>query len=88
MCAEYFVVPYDHAEVKQVVGETREVTRLVASRSEDVTFALNLGTVLLDHVQRFAERESTSVLGDDLPCGKFVSAALHVLCIFRPWPSA
>lgn len=87
MCAKYFLVPDDDAEVKQVVGEIQQTTRLVASRSEDLSFALDLGTVLLDHVQRFAEHNSTSVLGDALPCWKFVNAALHVLSVFRPWPS-
>lgn len=54
MSASFVTVSPEHEEVKQVVGTTQEMTRLVASRSEDVTFAKDLSLVLLDHVQRFA----------------------------------
>ena len=55
MCATFLVVPPDDAEVKQVVGETQEIVRQVESRSEDVSFAQDLGMVLLDHVHRLAQ---------------------------------
>ncbi len=66
MSATFVVVPHDHAEVKHVVGDTREITRVVASRSEDIAFALDLGRVLLSHVERLAELDATSPIGDTL----------------------
>ena len=54
MSASFVTVSPEHEEVKQVVGTTQEMTRLVASRCEDVTLAKDLSRVLLDHVQRFA----------------------------------
>ncbi|DBB05724.1 TPA: hypothetical protein ACH3X1_012325 [Trebouxia sp. C0004] len=65
MCASYLIISPDHAEVKQVVGETREITRLVSSRSEDVTFATDLGTVLLDHLTHLIELDSKTLMGAD-----------------------
>lgn len=64
MCASYLIISPDHAEVKQVVGEAREVTRLVATRFEDVTFAMDLGTVLLDHLTQLTELDSMTVMGE------------------------
>lgn len=57
MCAGYLVVPHDDAEVRQVVGETREIIRPVAGRAEDVSFAMDLSRVLLDHVKQFAQHD-------------------------------
>ncbi|KAA6429036.1 MAG: retinoic acid inducible I [Trebouxia sp. A1-2] len=65
MCASYLIISADHAEVRQVVGETQESTRLVATRSEDVTFAMNLGTVLLDHLTQLTELDSMILMGAD-----------------------
>ena len=64
MCASYLIISPDHAQVKQVVGETQEITRLVATRSEDVTFAMNLGTVLLDHLIQMTELDSMTLMGE------------------------
>lgn len=64
MCASYLIISADHAEVRQVVGETQESTRLVATRSEDVTFAMNLGTVLLDHLTQLTELDSMILMGE------------------------
>lgn len=64
MCASYLIISPGHAEVKQVVGETREITRLVATRSEDVTFAMNLGAVLLDHLTQLTECDSMTLMGE------------------------
>ena len=50
MCGTYLVVPHDNSEVRKVIGETQQVTRAAASRSEDISFATNLGRVLLKHV--------------------------------------
>lgn len=64
MCTSYLIISADHAEVKQVVGETREITRLVATRYEDVTFARDLGTVLLDHLTQMTELEFITLMGE------------------------
>jgi hypothetical protein len=74
MCASYLIISADHVEVKQVVGETREITRLVATRYEDVTFAMDLGTVLLDHLKLFTEPDSMTVIGELLAqCSLIIS---------------
>ncbi|KAL0044320.1 hypothetical protein WJX82_011427 [Trebouxia sp. C0006] len=65
MCASYLIISADHAEVKQVVGETREITRLVATRYEDVTFARDLGTVLLDHLTQMTELDFITLMDAD-----------------------
>ena len=87
MCASYLIISADHAEVKQVVGETREITRLVATRSEDVTFAMNLGTVLIDHLKLFTEPDSMSVMGElcfakGCCCCCHNTVQCHLVCSF------
>ena len=47
LCASFLTVPPNHNEVKQVVGTTAEITRVVTSRSEDLGFASSLGYVVL-----------------------------------------
>ena len=53
--ASFLTVPDDHEEVKQVVGTTQEVTKVVLSRLEDATFASSLGSVLLQHVTQLVD---------------------------------
>ena len=59
MCASFLVVPSDDVEVREVVGKTHELTRQVGSRCEDAKIALDLGRVLFDHVERFAQHDMT-----------------------------
>ena len=66
MCGSYLVVQHDNIEVQQVNGETQEITRLVASRSEDISFATNLGSVLLKHVSCLKEQQASTSTGDAL----------------------
>ena len=60
MRASFLVVPSDDAEVRRVVGETHEIMRQVGSRPEDVSVAMDLGRVLLDHVECFAQHDLTA----------------------------
>ena len=53
LCASYLNVSPDHVEVKQVSGTTQEITKEVAGRSEDASFARSLGKVLLRHATSF-----------------------------------
>ena len=53
LCATYLHVSPDHVEVRQVSGTTQEITKEVAGRSEDASFACNLGNVLLRHATSF-----------------------------------
>lgn len=64
MCASCLIISADHAEMKQVVGETQEITRLVATRYDDVNFARDLGTVLLDHLTQTTELDSMTLMGE------------------------
>ena len=64
MSATCLVVPDDNAEVKQVIGETQQITRQVATRTEDLTFAKNLGRVLLKNVSCLAEQQALPLTGD------------------------
>ncbi len=74
MCASYLIISADHAEVKQVVGETQEITRPVATRYEDVTFAKDLGTVLLHHLTQLTEHDSMTLIGELLAhCSLIIS---------------
>lgn len=60
MHASFLIVPSDDAAVRQVVGETQDIVRQVGNRPEDVSFAMNLSRVLLEHVERFAQHDLTA----------------------------
>ncbi len=81
MCASYLIISIDHAEVKQVVGDTQEITRLVAIRYEDVTFAKNLGTVVLGHVTQLTELDSKTLMGELCCLARWcIVICLHFCC--------
>ena len=86
MCASYLIIPADHAEVKQVVGETREMTRLVATRSEDVTFAMDLGTVLILHLTQMTELDSMTLMGELCWLARWCIAILSALLLYAVAP--
>ena len=60
MRASFLVVPFDDAEVKQEVVQTHEIMRQVGKRPEDVSFAMDLSSILLEHVDHFAQHDLTA----------------------------
>ena len=55
MGAQFLCVPFDSEEVKQIAPAAKEVILEVECRLQDISFANDLGAVLLKHIKALVD---------------------------------